>query len=114
MKSFKEIYEEVAMSVSQLGIGDLEDGVLGPDDSRIPKKIGKLQKRKSLEDDEEELDEKTQTPIMWIADKLERDGYDIEYTAYDTVPAIRKAFKLNKNNMEKTVEYIKAKNIKLT
>jgi len=113
MKSFKEIYEEAAMSVSQLGAGDLEDGVLGPNDYRMPKKIGKLQKRKSL-DDEEELDEKTQTPIMWIADKLERDGYDIKYTAIDTIPAIRKAFKLNMNNMEKTVDYIKAKNIKLT
>jgi hypothetical protein len=54
MKSLTQILEEVGMSAAELGSGT--DGVLGPDDSRIPKKIGKIQKRKALE--EEKADER--------------------------------------------------------
>jgi hypothetical protein len=59
MKSFKELYEELGMSAADLGTGD--DGVLGPDDNRIPKRMGKIQRRKSIEKVAEE-DEKFTPP----------------------------------------------------
>jgi len=62
MKSFKEIYEEVAMSAGDLGSGD-DGGVLGPNDNRIPKKMGKMQKRKALEISDKENADKEEDKL---------------------------------------------------
>jgi len=61
MKSFKQsikddVVEEVGMGVADAGVDGGVDGVLGDGDNTIPSKVGKVVKRKSIEDDEDETD----------------------------------------------------------
>jgi hypothetical protein len=53
MKPIKRVEEEAGMGTGIIGDGSAEGGVLGDGDNTIPSRVGKTQKRKELEDEDD-------------------------------------------------------------
>jgi hypothetical protein len=54
MKPIKRVEEEAGMGTGIIGDGSAEGGVLGDGDNTIPSKVGKVQKRKTVDDETDE------------------------------------------------------------